>query len=76
MLGNPLLQSVCNINHPHITHTMFIPHFGADFVPPIMLGMYEVEELVLAASENLLVSYLCKGRAFAFLRHSKEVVCF
>lgn len=55
---------------------MFIPHFGADFVPPIMLGIYEVEELVLAASENLLVSYLCKGRAFAFLRHIKEVVCF
>lgn len=82
MQTRPLLQYSCRrrmsgnpLHHPHTTHVMFIPHFGAGFIPPIMLGMYDVEELVLAAPENLLVSHLCKETAFAFLRHIKELVC-
>ena len=75
MSGNPLRQSPRNINHPHVTHVMLTPHFGTGFVPPLLFGMYEVEELVLPASEKLPVSYLCKGTAFVFSRQIKELVC-
>lgn len=75
MSGNPLRQSSSNINHPLVTHVMFTPHFGAGFNPPILFGMYDVEELVLPASENLLVSYLCKVTAFASSRQITEFVC-
>lgn len=75
MSGNPLRQSSCNINHPLVTHVMFTPHFGAGFIPPILFGMYDVEELVLPASENLLVSYLCKVTAFVSSRQITEFVC-
>ena len=33
--------SLCNINRPHITHGMFIPHSGTGFLPSILFGMYE-----------------------------------
>lgn len=34
MPGNPLCPSSCIINHPHITHGMFILYFGTYFVAP------------------------------------------
>ena len=54
---------------------MFIPHSGTGFLPSILFGMYNVEELVLPASENLLVSHFCKGTVFVFSRQIKESIC-
>lgn len=42
---------------------------------PYCLECTNVEELVLPASENLLVSHFCKGTAFVFSRQIKESIC-